>query len=163
LNATVLTRRQPGKGPKASFYQSCSTPEPGLYRGRARFERPLIRRLEEAAVFRSIHISRSSRAIAVALACMTLAAPAAMARPATENPSGGDATSVPAELRYSHAIAPAEYRTSEPASPAPVADDGSPTPWDSLAAGIAVVAVMSGLALALIRVRSPRTGRFGAH
>ena len=114
-------------------------------------------------MFRSTHTSRSSRAIAVALACMTLAAPSALARPATENPSEGVSTNVPAELRYVHTVAPAEHRTSEPAPPARVADDGSSMPWDSLAAGIAAVAVMSGLALALFRVRGPRAGRSSAH
>ena len=114
-------------------------------------------------MFRSIHPSRSSRAIGVALACMTHAAPSALARPAGESPSAGVSTNVPAEHRYVHAVAPAEYRTSEPAPPAPVADDGSSIPWDSLAAGIAVVAVMSGLALTLFRVRGPRAGRTSAH
>lgn len=114
-------------------------------------------------MFRSIHTSRSSRAIAVALACMTLAAPSALARPASENPSEAVSATVPTELRYVHTVAPAEYRTSEPAPPARVADDGSAMPWDSLAAGIAVLALMSGLALALVRVRGPRAGRSSAH
>jgi hypothetical protein len=113
-------------------------------------------------VFRSIHTSRSSRAIAVALACMTLAAPSALARPATEDPSAGVSTNVPAELRYVHTVAPSENRASEPAAPARAAD-GSPMPWDSLAAGIAAVVLMSGLALALLRVRGPRAGRSSAH
>ena len=116
-------------------------------------------------MFRSTHISRSSRTFAVALMVMALATPSAVARPAADPAGSAGGTSVPEELRYHYAYAPAEFTVPEPATPAPAADDDSVSGWRPVIAAVAGFALFACLVLALVRMRvhSPRVRRAGAN